>query len=105
MRTVHKFPLEILDEQEVDMPPGSQPLSVGVQHGPDGPTLVAWAMVDTNATRVGVPMGTTFRRRFYIRGTGHQLRPEIEAQFFIGTVAWPGGGLIWHVFDGGEQYG
>jgi hypothetical protein len=104
MKTIHKFPLQIEDEQEIEMPPGSQPLSVGVQGAPADPTLVVWAMVDTNATRVGVPMGTTFRRRFYIRGTGHPLRPEMEAQFFIGTAAWPGG-LIWHVFDGGEHYG
>lgn len=88
-KRVWKYPLPIDDEVSVEMPEGACPLTVQVQGG--RPTL--WALVDPDA----VP--TT--RRFRIAGTGHPIGADVGAH--VGTFQLADGGLVFHVFDGGED--
>lgn len=59
MMTVYKYPLLILDEQEVEIPNGADLLTVQMQNGK--PCL--WALVETQSPPV--------KRKILIRGTGH----------------------------------
>jgi hypothetical protein len=87
MSEVWKFPLALIDNQVVAMPEGSDLLHVGEQYG----TLTLWARVTPTGQR-------EVDRLIIVRGTGH----PIFAQPHVGTVLMPNG-LVWHVFDGGEE--
>lgn len=69
MQTIWKFPLEITDEQEINMPAEATVLSVGFQ----GDQLCAWALVNNKHPDV--------KRTFFIVGTGH------PAELVIAKVA------------------
>lgn len=58
MRSIWKFPLEVVDSQDIELPLHAQPLAVQMQG--DKPCL--WAIVETNAPKV--------TRTIYIYGTG-----------------------------------
>lgn len=83
---IYKFPLEIVDEQQIRMiPKGCKYLSVQNQHG----TICLWVLGDFEGrTYVG---STTIR----IVGTGNPF-PDANECHYIGTVQ--DGGLVWHVF-------
>jgi hypothetical protein len=68
------------------MPEGAAVLSVGAQ----GPHIVAWATADADAPLV--------MRELIVRPTG-DADPGLA---FVGTVQMDNG-LVFHVFDGGEQ--
>jgi hypothetical protein len=93
VRTVWKFPLEVTDWQEIEMPQDAEILHVGDQSPATSPrrTLEVWALVDPNNPRVA--------RKFAIHGTGH---PVTEGGTHIGSIITAGGALVWHVFDHGE---
>ena len=86
MRTIYKYPVTIVDEFEVRMPRGAQPLCVQVQNG--DPFL--WALVDTEAAPV--------QRVLQVRGTGHPCDGFI-ASHFVGSFQLHGGALVFHLFD------
>lgn len=91
-RAAWKFPLEITDEQTVDMPKGAKMLTAQVQPGGgdwNTFTLCVWAEVDTME-------GRDEERTIYICGTGHSI-PE-KATRYIGTAQT--GPLVWHVYEG-----
>lgn len=91
MKTIYKY---VLPAQAclVPMPTAAKLLSVAEQYGQP----CVWAAVDT-----GLPMR---KRRFFVVGTGWELGPDFLSDVrFVGTVVYAGGGLIWHVFDGGEE--
>ena len=81
---IWKFPLELTGVQEVEMPSGSQLLSVAVQQE----TLCLWAMVDLDR-------GTKERRMIDIIGTGNPI--DSHRRSFIGTVQMES--FVWHVFE------
>jgi hypothetical protein len=84
MRAVFKYPIPLLDNFELDLPVGAQPLSVDVQYGK--PQM--WALVDTSAP--------TAPQRFRLAGTGHPLtKDSLE---FVGTFLIEEGALVFHVF-------
>jgi hypothetical protein len=85
MRTIWKFPLRTTDAQNVEMPAGSQVLSVQTQAGV--PCL--WALVD--------PAKEKTTRTFAIVGTGHPLPPQPGV--YVGSYQLDGGALVFHVFD------
>lgn len=85
MRTIWKYPLEITDEQFIDVPLGSEPLSVQVQND----QLCIWVLV-TNHNR------PTKEQPIRIYGTGHPV--ESLHRDYVGTVQTMGGALVWHVF-------
>jgi hypothetical protein len=84
-KQIWKYPIQISDCVEHEMPRGARLLCVQVQWGM--PCL--WAIVDPEQPRV--------RRRFWVVGTGHPF-PNSEGLFYIGTVQLSGGTLIFHFF-------
>jgi len=89
-RTIWKFPLQVTDKQQVEMPQGAEILCVQVQHG----TPCLWALVDAEQGPV--------KRVIYVYGTGH---PFTNQGTYVGTFQVHGGALIFHVFDGGTYVG
>lgn len=88
-KVVWKYPLEIVDRQEVDVPAGSTPLSVVLQYGQP----VLYVLADPYEPNISV-------RKILISGTGVN-RMGLEAEKFLGTVVLAGGNLVFHAFDGG----
>lgn len=84
MKTIHKYELDIVDEQGLQVSGGAQVLSVQAQGG----KLCLWALVDTSKR----PGTLTIA----IYGTGHEITEPLGQ--FLGTVQMPGG-LVWHVFQ------
>jgi hypothetical protein len=85
MKTVWKFPLEIVDFQKLLMPENAQILTVQMQH--DEPCI--WALVDSNAPRK--------IREVYTRGTGQAADLPLSVAW-IGTYQAKGGEFVFHVF-------
>lgn len=76
----------------VEMPTGAEILSIENQHE----TLVVWAMVDPNATRME-------QREFTLLATGATLLSDaardLNVNFlFMKTVLFSGGSFVLHVF-------
>lgn len=86
MMTIWKYPLEITDEQTIELPQRSEILSVQMQNGV--PTI--WALVDPKAP------GPKVKQKIGIFGTGNPIDGVLFKQAFIGTVQQ--GSLVWHVF-------
>lgn len=84
-KTIYKYPLQMNVAQVVDVPVGSEILSVGLQ----GENLVMWVKCDPSAEKV--------QRGIVIVGTGHEFNDDYE---FLGTVQV--GTFVAHVFDKGE---
>jgi len=90
-KTIWKYPLKIQDEQTVEVPYGSQLLSLIEQD--DFPVL--YVLVNPYAKGKEV---------WYIslRGTGQLIGEEmLRASIFIGTVSTYNGRLIWHLWRRG----
>ncbi len=85
MQTIHKFTLEITDEQFIPMPSGSMPLTAQFQ----GNDLVVWSLIETDEP--------TIERRFTIFGTGNPMQGQGR---YLATAQDPRRGLVWHVFWG-----
>ena len=85
MSAIWKYPLQVTDEQTIDMPSGAEALTVQVQNG----TPCLWARVD--------PAAPTTPRKIITHGTGHPV-PETTGRY-IGTYQIDGGALVFHVFD------
>ena len=85
-KTIWKFSIEAADLFGVDMPEGSEILSVQEQHGK--PCI--WALVDPGRKKVN--------RTFCIYGTGHPVG-NVESKKFIGTFQLAGGNLVFHLFE------
>jgi len=87
-RSIWKYPVSIEDEFEVQMPCGSQILSVQVQ----GDQPFFWASVEKD--------NDLRKRRFAVRGTGHPT-DDVATSAFIGTFQLHAGQLVFHLFDRG----
>ena len=86
---IFKYPIIVEDSFTLKMPEGARPLCVQIQHG----VPWIWAAVD--------PMEPDVDHVFHVCGTGHE-RNEISVEQYIGTFQLASGGLVFHVFDGGE---
>lgn len=85
---IWKYPLNIVDEQIIEMPNGASILHVDGQDG----RLCVWARVDPEAEKVW--------RRFSVRGTGHTVEKGQLAEHsprYLGTAEV--GPFVWHVFE------
>lgn len=88
MKTIYKYPLEITDRQEIEMPREARILAVQVQN--NVPCL--WAVVDTE-----LPLK---ERIFDTFGTGNPVDNYINyTHNYIGTYQVRGGSLVFHVFE------
>jgi hypothetical protein len=85
MNTIHKFKIEIVDEQVIEIDPFAKILSFQVQNG----EAFIWALVNSN--NVKVPY------RFAIVGTGNPFIYDKSDARFIGTVQL--NGFVWHLFQ------
>lgn len=97
MFTIHKYYLNIADQEAILTHEDWKPLSVQFQEG----HLCLWALVNTKAPVV--------KRNTYVRATGHDcadlaIRADLvyrkTVARYVGTVqqAMPSGDLVWHVF-------
>jgi len=84
MRTIHKFPLSLVDKQIVEMPTDAKILSVQDQGG----VLVLWAMLD--------PRHPKRPREVTIIGTGHPVPEDLVEHSYVDTARL--GPFVWHVF-------
>lgn len=90
MRTIWKFPLAFQREQEIEVPAGALPLSVGTQPINAGEGIMLWAEVVDDPDHPKETLVVT------IIGTGHPLSDD--AGQFIGTTLTYGGKFVWHVY-------
>ena len=86
MKAIWKFPLQLVDIQDVVMPKGAEILTVQVQKD----DLCMWAAVD--------PREDTIANTIFIHGTGHQIE-DFEKKKYISTFQIAEGDLIFHVFE------
>lgn len=97
MKTVFKYPIDITDLQEVEMPQGARILAVQVQDEmgdfvgfkPAGNPCL-WALVNTEEAK-------KTRRLFRMYGTGKPIDEPLESLNYIGT--FQRGPFVWHVFE------
>ena len=99
---VYRYPLALLERQVIDMPPGSQVLSVQLRdsdrgRAPNDPALrlQLWARVPLDQ-EFDIPNNSF---PIYIKGTGYDLDIDPNCRF-VGTVQLANGDLIFHVFVG-----
>ena len=85
MKTIWKFPIEIIDVTTLAMPVGAQILCVQAQHN----IIQLWALCDASAQKE--------RRKFRVFCTGHQVPTDLG--HYIGTVQINGGTFVFHVFE------
>jgi len=84
---VYKYPLDVVDRQEVNMPKGATILCCQVQIV--RPCL--WATVDPDA-----PLEP---RTIFVVGTSHDIPFDLATVRYIGTFQNLDGALIFHVFE------
>ena len=88
---IWKFYLGMGPETTVTLPKGAQVLSVGTQDD----LIHMWAMVDPDAARV--------EKNFYIVSTGEPCE-YVRGMKFCGMAMMHGSSLIFHVFEGVEEF-
>jgi hypothetical protein len=82
---IWKYPLEVTDYQDIEMPQDAEILTVQVQRG----TPCLWALVNPDKPREA--------RRIFTVGTGHDAR-HIVGWHYVGTYQLHMGRLVFHVF-------
>lgn len=85
MKTIYKYPIQITDEQEIQMPKDANVFHAGLDANE---TPCVWAIVDTEAPPE--PMS------ILVCGTGNPLR--YEPDWRVGSFTQ--GPFVWHVFLG-----
>lgn len=85
-KRIYKYPIDVLDEQEVLMPHGANILSIQWQRG----ELMLWALVQ--------PINLRSPRKIVMLGTGHDFWNSEDFDY-ITTIQQNDGDLIWHIFE------
>ena len=85
MKRVFKYPLEVTDFQDVNLPLGAEILKVEMQQN----CLQMWALVDDDVTYFSF-------RKIRIAGTGHVIEGNMK---YISTFFMADGSLVFHVFE------
>ena len=84
---IYKYTLKKTANNEIcaEMPFNAKIISVGYQRG----DIQVWAIVN--------PSDKDFHTVFFnVYGTGHEVN-KIEGKF-LGTVVWPDGSLVFHIY-------
>ena len=87
---IFKYPLKVVDCQEIELPHDYQLLTVQMQGGK--PQL--WARV--------TPDRPTVKLKIWTVGTGHEFNIKAE---YVGTYQLHKGALVFHVFAEGVKVG
>ena len=112
MNKIFKYPIDVKDLVEIEMPQGARILAVQVQerqevfkgtmtgltgeavpltaYGPRDETVCLWAMSNTDESH-------KVRRMFRIYGTGRPIDEDPANLNYIGTIQT--GPFVWHVFE------
>lgn len=85
MKTIFKYPLEIQDHIEIELPEGAQILDVQGQNG----KAQLWALVDDAMPKE--------KRKFQLFGTGEPIAGPVGT--FVKTFQMQGGFLVCHLFE------
>ena len=86
MRVIHKYPLEVRDKQQIELPKDSEILTIQTQKGI--PCL--WALVQTeNSKEV---------RTIHTFGTGNEINIDTDNLTYISTYQLHSGSFIFHTF-------
>ena len=83
MIMIYKYPIEITDEQEIDMPRGAKILHAGLD-----PLLMPCIWVKVNTTR------EPEKRTIYVAGTGNPM--YVDSHNYVSTFNHEN--FVWHVF-------
>jgi hypothetical protein len=86
MKTIWKYTLEITDQQFVEVPDGSELLTVQMQNG----TPQLWVKCYSENPKIS--------KRIRIYGTGHKL--WVDDETYLATFQVCDGDLVFHVFVG-----
>jgi hypothetical protein len=86
MRTIYKYPVQIEDEQTIEIPLLSKVLTVQIQHGKP----YIWVAVDTDSKVVPF--------KFKLYGTGHPITNDSNYSTYIGTFQLCSGDLVFHLY-------
>ena len=86
MKVIHKYKLNLVDEQTIPLPRYSTVLSAIAQHD----AIVVYALVDTATIE-------THDKTFRIVGTGHHHKDHAKWQY-LATVTTNSDLFVWHVF-------
>lgn len=84
MRTIYKYPFDVTDVVELQLPRGAKALHIDTQGG----LACLWALVDPEAP----PERVAFR----VVGTGQPLPDGVRAQDYLTTFFH--GPFVWHAF-------
>lgn len=87
IKSIWKYPLEIVDEQIIEMPEHSRILTAQVQNG----VICIWALVNTQ---------TITKEKIHIRviGTGHIIE-DFAYLRYISTIQLHNGALVFSIFE------
>ena len=86
-KTIWKYPIEIQDVQEIEIPSPAIPLAFQIQDREP----ILWCLIDRD-------MGLV-KKKFRLAGTGHLIKNSLEELKYIGTVQIWGGRLVYHLFE------
>lgn len=89
MKKIFKYTIPVGDSIVVEMPEGSEIISVKEQDN----EIKAWAIVEDS------PDVDMESRKFRVFGTGHELPDDTSELLFLGTVLLFDGKLVFHVFE------
>lgn len=97
MKTIHKYSLDVTDKQTIEIPSGSQILTVQIQsiysHNHQRPMEqpCIWVLVTTENKPI--------KRKFRVFGTGQPIADFGVRLVYIGTFQMQGGNLVFHLFE------
>lgn len=83
---VWKYPTQLADWFELEMPLGAKVVAFGLDPVTSNPAL--WVEVDDAAPKA--------IRRFRLAGTGHPIEPGLK---FIGSAIGHLGQFVWHLYE------
>ncbi len=87
MLTIYKFPIEVTDFTDIEIPATAKILTVQIQDG----NPYVWVLLD--------PDQPTIKRYFRLAGTGHSINGLQYTLDYIGTFQMHSGDLVFHLFE------
>lgn len=85
-QSVWKFPLQVADEQIIEVPLGAKPLNAEMQND----ELCLWMLVNPAVEKV--------TKKVHIHGTGHKVSDFVTVGDYVDSFMMLNGSLVFHVF-------
>jgi|21_taG_2_1085346.scaffolds.fasta_scaffold22647_3 hypothetical protein len=90
-QAVWKYPLQVTDEQIIEVPVGAEPLKAEMQND----ELCLWMLVN--------PEVSTVKKKVHVHGTGHPVSDFVTRSDYVDSFMLHDGALVFHVFVTGES--